>query len=715
MNCVIQNSATCSLSPPLPPQALRRSRPFRVLVSIKAKVSSSLTSSYDSQTYLTQLSAVHCNAYSAQYSSLIQSCIDAHSFDAGKSIHARMVAEGFLPDTYLQTKILMLYARSGELGDVETARAMFDEMTERNSTAWNTMILAYSRGKDHGEVVRLFSEMMRDGASPAVAALVELDGGDLVAWNAVLGGYLKLSLREEACGTFLRSLRIGITPDHFTFAIVIQACGGLRSLSKGKQVHSNLIVRGYESDVFVGNSLIDMYANCGDGDSCRLVFELMTEKNQVSWNSVISSYVQLGCYEEALHLLSRMQVSGLQCDRFNLGSGLVACSALGDTKKGKQLHGYLVRRYLDTTVILGTAIVDMYSKCGSLEEAHHAFDRVDIKSDVSWNALISGYVQEQRSEEAIETYHRMRSSVPPDEYTYGSLLSLAANQENEDIGRQIHAYMIRDGSMLNAVVKTELVRMYARCGRLREAEVIFSCMQERNSYCWNCLIEGYEENGDYFHALHLFYQMQLNGVNPDSFFLSNALSICTTLSCIARGKQIHGFIIRNAIEDHGILRCMLVVMYAQCENMGYACKVYEKARDKDVFLHNTMISTFLNCGKVSEAGGMFDQMEEKSTVSWNIMLSGYSKAGLKDEMFRTFSRMTREGVNCESSTLVPLFNLCASLPALELGQMLHTVVIKRGLSLSSLILDSVIVDMYSKCGSLKEARMYLIAWKRKIL
>ncbi|KAI0492933.1 hypothetical protein KFK09_027209 [Dendrobium nobile] len=761
MLCSLKSIIPSALSP-APSSVHCKSSPATTFISSQAKlISSSLNGFNGPQTLLTQPVIPISDANFRPYSSLIQSCIDSQSFDAGKSIHSQMLSEGFVPDIYLQTKILMLYARSGDRDDIAVARKMFDEMTERNYTAWNTMILAYSREKDHDEVLQLFLQMLRDGASPskftfpsvikgcisldekeavsqiqsliikvglnsnvvvggalvegyagfgwmndAVAAFDEIDGDNVISWNAILSGYLKLSLLEETWSSFHKMLCVGTMPDHFTFATIIRACGAMKSLSKGKLVHSNLIVSGYESDVFVANSLIEMYSSCGDEYSSRMVFELIKEKNQVSWNSIIASYAHLGSYDEALHQFSRMQDSGHRCDRFNIGSSLAACAALPDLDMGRQFHGYLLRRFLDNDLILGTAVVDMYAKCGCPEKAHHAFDKLDERSEVSWNALISGYVQHDNVEAAIHLYHKMRLAIPPDQFTLANMLTLAANQGSVDLGKQIHAYIIRSGTNLNVVVETELVNMYARGSRLREAGSIFYCMQERNNYSWNSFMDGHEKDGNYSFVLCLFYQMQLNGTKPDSFSLASVLSSCISLSDIKSGKQIHSFMIRNAMEDHKILRCLLVNLYAQCEAMKYAYEVYEKARDKDVYLNNVMISALLECKRVDEARELFDQMGERTLVSWNMMLMGYSKCGLKNEAFRLFIRMTIEGVIYESLALVPLFNICASLPALELGEMFHTIVIKRSFSYCSVVLDSAMVDMYSKCGSLEDARSY---------
>ncbi|KAI3889639.1 hypothetical protein MKX03_007661 [Papaver bracteatum] len=695
------------------------------------------------------------------YSSLIQDCITSNSFELGKSIHATILSNGFSPDTFLQTKILMLYARSGELSDWCTARKLFDEMPIRNLTAWNTMILGYSKIDDYVEVLELFYRMQKEGNCPdkftfpsvvkayvkledfnglrqvhcsvikcglnqnlvvggslvdgyvtfdsmddAVIAFDEIECKNVVSWNSVIRGLVRATRWEEAWETFYRMINLGESPDHFSFATAVRICGALRSLDRGKQVHAKLIVCGFESDVFVGNSLIDMYAKCWDSESCTQVFDQMKEKDQVTWNSMISGLVQFSNFPKALKLFSKMQTLGYSIDRFNLGSVISACSGLADVRTGREFHGYLVKNFLDADVIFGSALVDMYSKCGFLEKAHRAFERLAERNEVSWNSLISGYAQDG-SLDAFEIYHEMKlaEDVSPDSFTFTNLLNLCSSHGSLNQGKQIHAHLIRKVGMNHLIVETELVHMYAKCGELNYAEQIFNGMDERNSYSWNSLIEGYEQNDEPERALQIFRLMQVSGIKPDHFSLTSTISACRKLSNIKNGKELHGFVVRNNLESQGILRCVLVDMYATCGFMDCACRVYNQTSEKDVNVQNVMLSSFIGCGRVDDAKWVFDQMEERNTISWNSILTGFTNSESKDEAFKLFRRMQEENVESDSSTLVTLFNFCANLPALAQGEQLHSHAIKKGLFVyNSVVMDSSLVDMYAKGGSIERAR-----------
>ncbi|KAF5200512.1 Pentatricopeptide repeat-containing protein [Thalictrum thalictroides] len=674
-----------------------------------------------------------------------------------------MISNEFIPDTYLQTKILMLYARSGELNDLLIARKLFDEMLERNSTSWNTMIIAYSQMEDHSEVLDLFSRMQRAGILPdkftfpsvvkacvaledwngvcqvhgfviktglnenlvvggslvdgyvrfglmdeAVNAFEEVDGKNVIIWNAIISGYVKIMRWEEAWSVFHRMEKLGVVPDQFTFATVLRACSFLRSLDRGMHVHAKLIVQNFVSDVFVGNSLIDMYAKCGDLDSCLQVFDDMIEKNQVTWNLMISAKVQYGQFVEALALFSRMCMMGFKMDQYNLGSILMACVGLLNVQSGRELHGYLIRNSLDSDVILGSSLVDMYSKCGYVEKARQAFNRLINRNIVTWNSLISGYVQEGMVEEALKLYHEMEqhSTIQPDQYTFTNLLALCADQGDTYLGMQIHAHAIRMVTTNRLIIETELVHMYAKCGLLNYAQHIFDRMEVRNSYSWNSLIEGYEQNGQAKKSLELFKEMQATGIKPDCFSLASAVSACIKLSDIRMGKETHGFIVRNSLEKLGILKCVLVDMYAKCGDMDYACNAYNQTSKKDVNIQNVMVSAFVGCGRMDDARRLFDEMEERNIISWNSIILGFSKVSKKEETFKLFIRMLKESVEFDTSTLVTLFNFCANLPALPQGIQLHTLAIKTGLVNTSITMDSTLIDMYAKGGDIIQARRF---------
>ncbi|CAA6664781.1 unnamed protein product [Spirodela intermedia] len=336
-------------------------------------------------------------------------------------------------------------------------------------------------------------------------AYSEVEGPNLVTWNAVLGGYVRRSLWHEAWEVFQTMENAGVRPNHSTLASALRACGGLRSVHRGNQVHAKLITHGFSDDIFLCNCLIDMHASCGNTWGCLKAFDLMPERDQVSWNTIISGFSHLGHPEESFLQFHRMQESSFKADRLTLASLLRACACLADASYAGQLHGTC-------------ALVDLYAKIGCMEEAYAVFGRLEERNEVPWNALISGYVQEGGTDRALEVFHRMRTeSCSPDQFTYSSLLVLASELGDAELGKQIHSQVIRTVSEPSLILETELVHMHSKCGKLAKALKIFSRMPQRNAYSWNSLIEGFAKNGQPHEAFKLFHQMQLAGMEPDSF------------------------------------------------------------------------------------------------------------------------------------------------------------------------------------------------------
>eukprot|EP00268_Persea_americana_P010583 TRINITY_DN14316_c2_g1_i2.p1 TRINITY_DN14316_c2_g1~~TRINITY_DN14316_c2_g1_i2.p1 ORF type:complete len:1223 (+),score=228.06 TRINITY_DN14316_c2_g1_i2:66-3734(+) len=675
----------------------------------------------------------------------------------GMSVHCLAVKKGLHCQAFIVTGLISMYSKCGE---VEFARILFGKIEGVDLIASNAMISGYSSNGDVEAALNLFKVLLISGEKANASTLVGLipvfspfghvglcqlihgfsvkSGIDsnsnvstalttvyarlndmesarqvfdqmpektLASWNAMISGYTQNGFTDMAISLFRQMQMWDVRPNPVTVTSILSACAQLGATSLGKWVHDLIIQERIESNVYVSTALIDMYAKCGDNRNCLLVFNSMKEKDQVTWNSVISSQAQLGLFENAVVLFKRMLKSGYKSNHFNLGSILKASACLADSEMGRQVHSYLIRNLLETDVVLGSALVDMYSKSGCIEEARRTFDRLDERNEVSWNALLAGYVLEGQVEEALEHFCQMRlSNAQPDQYTFTSLLTLSADQGNEDQGKQIHAHIIRTIARQNIILETELVHMYAKCGNLDYAQQIFDRMRERNAYSWNSLIVGCEQNGEAEKALELFNQMQLLGIKRDQFSLDSALSACGSLPDGKKVKQIHCYILRNALEKDPVLKCTLVDMYSKCGLIDQALKTYEQMNEKDVILHNIMISAYVSRNKIDDARHIFDQMEERSTVSWNSMLTGYAKGGLFDEMARLFQRMLDESNELDGLTYLPMLEFCASIPAPYQGKQLHASLIKRGYSNSSVVLDSALVDMYAKGGDIEEAR-----------
>eukprot|EP01018_Ginkgo_biloba_P012108 Gb_38817 [translate_table: standard] len=550
---------------------------------------------------------------SSTYACLLQGCINQETLAEGKLVHTYMTVKGLKLDIHLGTVLVTMYAKCGSLAD---ARRVLDQMLERNVVSWTVMIAAYTRHGDFEAALKLFYQMQR----------------------------------------------IGVQPNEFTFSCVLPACANLALL---KEVHEEIIIRGLQSDVFVANALVDMYAKCGNIENARQVFDNLHQRDVVSWNTMIAGYVQNGHVEEALELfkkmpernvvswttmiagyaqtrhaeealelLRQMQPAGIEPTSKTIASVLPACANLSALEQGMEIHGTIIRSGFQSDVIVGNALIYMYAKCGKIEKARSLFDKMHQRSDISWTALVAGY---------------------------------------------------------------------AYNGYVDEALKLFQNMPERNVVSWTAMIAGYAQNGHGEEALNFFSQMQLAGVKPNSKTFASVLPACANLEALKHGMEIHEEIIRSGYQSDAFVVNALVDMYAKCGNLESARDLFDNMCQRDVVSWNALIAGYAQHGHVEEALKLFQKIPERNVVSWTAMIAAYVQNGRGEAALELFQQMQLAGVKPNSKTFASVLPACANLAALEQGKEIHKEIIKSGFQ-SDIFLGNGLVDMYAKCGSIEIAR-----------
>ncbi|XP_029126260.1 pentatricopeptide repeat-containing protein At2g03880, mitochondrial isoform X2 [Cajanus cajan] len=292
------------------------------------------------------------------YSELIKCCLAHGAVREGKRVHHHIFSNGYHPKTFLTNILINMYVKFNLL---EEAQVLFDRMPERNVVSWTTMISAYSNARLSDRAMRLLVFMFRDG----------------------------------------------VMPNMFTFSSVLRSCERLSVL---KQLHSWIVKVGLESDVFVRSALIDVYSKLGELLEALNVFREMVTGDSVVWNSIIAAFAQHSDGDEALHLYKRMRREGFPADQSTLTSVLRACTSLSLLELGRQAHVHVLK--FDQDLILNNALLDMYCKCGSLEDAKFIFGRMAKKDVISWSTMIAGLAQNGFSMEAINLFESMKVQGP---------------------------------------------------------------------------------------------------------------------------------------------------------------------------------------------------------------------------------------------------------------------------------------------------------------
>eukprot|EP01018_Ginkgo_biloba_P008631 Gb_28772 [translate_table: standard] len=384
------------------------------------------------------------------YASLLQVCLIKKALREGKLVHAHMIDTGFKPDIFLGNKLVVMYAKCGSLVD---ARRLLDEMPKRNVASWTPIIAAYSK---HGH-------------------------------------------DEEALALHYQMQQTGIQPDQFTFATILPVYANLAVLEHGKKVHQDIIRSGFESDIFVGSALVDMYIKCGSIDNARHVFDKMPRRNVVSWTAMIAGYAQNGNVDQAMDLFQKMP---------------------------------------ERNMFSWTVMITGFAQSGYVDEALKLFQKMPERNVVSWNAMIGGYTQNGNFNDALKLFRQMQlTGLKPNLVTFASVLPACANLAALRKGKEVHDGILRSGLESDIFVWNALVDMYAKCGCIEDACKVFGEMPTRNVVSWTAMILGYAMHGCGKEALRLFEQMQLSGTKPNNVTFVGVLCACCHAGLVDDGWQ----------------------------------------------------------------------------------------------------------------------------------------------------------------------------------
>ncbi|XP_057827674.2 pentatricopeptide repeat-containing protein At4g21065 [Cryptomeria japonica] len=522
------------------------------------------------------------------YVAALRSCSGV--LEWGRQIHGYVVGSGLQWNVVVCNSLINMYAKCGKL---ESACKVFDKMPQRDLVSWNTIIGGYAQNGDNEEALEVFCEMYKAGEKPdyvsftsvlrVCASLEVLEIGkqiqasivksgfgfdvfvgnalitvyskccsvegargifdkmpqrDGVTWNAMIAGYVQEGWDREALQLFEQMQQSGSKPDYITFASIQTACANLEELEYGKQNHAHIIKTGSEIDVSVCNTLVSMYAKCRNMEGACKVFDNMPTRNVVSWTSMITVCAQDGQSEHVTQLFKQMRMSDIMPNQVTYVSLLSAYSSSELLQSGKQVHCLVLKTGYALNVNVANSLVTMYSKCGSIEGARHMFEKMPEREVVSWNAMIAGYAQDGKCEEALEVFCLMqRADMKPNSFTFGSILSACASLVNLEKGKWIHTFILKIGFESDVFVGSALVDMYAKCGSIDDAYDVFNKMSERNLVSWTVMIAGYAQHGYVEEVLKLFSQMQRVGMKPDHIIFLGVLSSCSRAGLVNEGRH----------------------------------------------------------------------------------------------------------------------------------------------------------------------------------
>ncbi|KAJ8545030.1 hypothetical protein K7X08_017613 [Anisodus acutangulus] len=375
-------------------------------------------------------------------------------------------------------------------------------------------------------------------------------------WIDTLRSQVRLNCFKEAIFTYIRMNVEGIRPDNFVFPAVLKAATGLQDLNLGKQIHGSVVKFGYDtSSVTVSNSLIHLFGRCGGSiHDVYKVFDRITERDQVSWNSLINALCKFDKWELALEAFRLMGLDGFEASSFTLVSMALACSNLPRTdglRIGKQVHGYSLR-IDDRRTYTNNALMSMYAKLGRVDDSRAVFELFADRDIVSWNTIISSFSQNDRFREALDNFGVMiREEIKPDRVTISSVVPACSHLALLDVGKQIHCYVLKNDDLIgNSFVDSSLVDMYCNCQQVENGRRVFDSALKRSIGIWNAMLAGYTQNGFFKEALMLFTEMmEFSGLSPNPTTVASVLPACVHCEAFSLKEVIHGMV---AVFDGGL-------------------------------------------------------------------------------------------------------------------------------------------------------------------
>jgi len=495
---------------------------------------------------------------------------------------------------------------------------------------------------------------------------------DMFSWNRRLARYVKAGQHEKTIELYQEMQQKGMSPDNFTFVPVLNACASLRALEAGRKVHEEIIQSGCKADVFVGSSLVDMYSKCGSMEDACKVFNNMPSRNVVTWNAMILGHVKCGQGQKALELFHQMQQKGVQPTPVTLMGVLNARASVFALQEGRRTHEQIIESGWKSDVFVGSSLVDMYAKCGSMEDAQRVFNKMSSRDVVAWSAMILGLVKCGQGQKALQLFQQMQQEgVQADSVTFVGVLNACASLRALEEGKHAHEQIIQSGCESHASVMSSLVDMYAKCGSMDNACRVFNRMLLHNVVSWNVMIFGHVKCGQGQKALELFRQMQQAGVEPAALTFVGVLNACSSIVALEEGRHVHDQVIASGWES-------------------------------DVFVGSSLVDMYAKCGSLEDAQRVFSKMPTQDAVTWTVMILGHVKCGQGQKALELFRKMQQEGVRPDSVTFVGVLDACASIVALEEGRHVHEQIIETRCN-SDVFVGSSLVDIYAKCGSMEDA------------
>ncbi|KAK9052089.1 hypothetical protein SSX86_028717 [Deinandra increscens subsp. villosa] len=457
------------------------------------------------------------------------------------------------------------------------------------------------------------------------------------------------------------------------FHLIIKACSATSS-THGKTLHASVIKLGVDSCTSIGNSIMDFYSKAGLMDSAFSFFHGMKIRDSVSWNILISGHISRGDFDRGVSSFIQARATGFEPNVSSLVLVIQTVHKLGMLDEGQKLHGYMIKTGFLSISSVQNSVLCMYANL-EMEYAQKLFDEMSNRDVIAWSVMISGYVKSDKAHVALGIFREMMLSNfrrEVDGQTVVSALKACANLKDHIAGRTLHGFILHKGFDNDLFIGNSLIDMYAKWNDLDSVLQAWKDMPIRNSVSWNSFLSGLVCNGKHSEAINLFSSMQKSEIEPDAVTLVNLLQVCKHLA------------------DPFICKCIHTV-------------VLRKNHELNELIINTLIDVYAKCQLISFAQKMFDSMKIRDTVSWSTMIAAFTNCGLPKEAIEVFNEMIQAQEKPNAVTILNLIEACANYSELNRPKSVHGIAIRLGLATETIV-GTAILDMYSSYGDIMTSK-----------
>ncbi|XP_071703361.1 pentatricopeptide repeat-containing protein At3g50420-like [Rutidosis leptorrhynchoides] len=477
------------------------------------------------------------------FTSLLQASSCHGDIMLGSGLHAQIVKFEFLSDTLVQTSLLGMYS---DCGDLQSSKKVFDFMVRKDAMAWNSIIVGHMKNEKIMQGLCLYGEMVKAGALPspftysmvlnAFSKLQQHDVGqlihaqvivsgtltdsallnallnmysccgntkmaarvfkyiknpDLVSWNSMLAGLVTSGDVERSFEMFIHLRQVSlISPDDYTFTTIISATRALPARSYGCPLHAQVIKSGFETNVYVGSTLVSMYFDNEDSESAQKLLTLIPNKDIVIWTEMITGYTRMGDGENAIKCFCEMSQNN-KIDSFAISVTLSACADLAAQIQGEMIHCVAVKIGYDLEMNVCGSLIDMYAKSGNIQLAELVLEQIQTPDLKCWNSILGGYGQHGKAYEAFRIFNEIvKRKLIPDEVTYLSMLVACNHCGWVDEGKMLWSSMKENGLIPGAKHYSCLINLLSRAGQLEEAEEMIMDFDSGHLELWRTLLSS---------------------------------------------------------------------------------------------------------------------------------------------------------------------------------------------------------------------------------